>query len=197
MARRASQDSLVLRVFLAVRESQEEATRAPLGTEESLATRASLVFLDYLAPRDRKAPICPARFPESPENPDTPVSPDDQGLRGSLVSLETPAVQVLTVPKVKGEIQDTEDNQDPKDSRDREETPVFLVVRPLVSMVLVEKTECRVFLEPRASPERCWGPRLDLLESTASLGVPETRASPGLLEDLVHLVWMGVLECLG
>lgn len=197
LARRASLDSPVLRVFLEVRESQGEVTVGPPGTGASLGTLASPAFPEHLVSQERKAPISLALFLESLENPVTLVSLDDQGLKGSLVSMETLDVLVLTEPKEKGVIQVTEDNQDPKVSQDPEETPVSQAGRALVLMEVGVKTECLASPELRASPERCWGPRLAPPASTASPGLPETRASLGLPEDLVHLVRMGVLVCLG
>lgn len=197
LARRASLDFPVLRVDLEVQERRGEATLGPPGTEASPVTLASLASLEHLVSLERKAPISPARFLESLESPDTLVSPDGQVIKAFLVPVETLDVLVLTVPKEKGENRATEANQDPKVSPDQEEIPVSQAVHPPVIMEIVGRTECLASPELRASLERCWGPRLDLLGSTASLGLQETRASLGLLEDLVHPVQMGVLECLG
>lgn len=111
--------------------------------------------------------------------------------------METQDVLVLTEPKETEEIQATEANQDPKVSQDPEVTPVSQEFPAPVLMEVVGRTECLVSLELRASPERCWGPLLDLPGVTASLGAPETRACLGLPEDLEPLVWMDVLASLG
>lgn len=196
-ARRASLDSPELRVVLEGRESQGWATLGPPGTEGSLGSLVSLASPERLVFPERKAPICPAPSPESLESPVSPVSLDDQELKGCLVPMETQVVLVLTEPKEKEEIQATEANQDSKVSQDPEETPVSQEYPAPASMELVGRTECLVYPELRASPERCWGPLLDLPEATAFLGPPETRASLGLPEDLEPLVWMDVLDSLG
>lgn len=197
LARRASRDSLELRVFLEVQGSQEEATLGPPGTEESLETRVALAYLEHPVSPERKVQPCPARYPESLESPATLVSPDDQVIKDSLVPVETAVVLVSMEPKEKEESQVTEDSQDHKVFRDPEGTPVSQGDQDPVTMVGEGRTVCLVSLERRASPERCWGPRLGLPGPTASLGLPETRASLGLPGGLVHLVWTVGLECPG
>lgn len=197
LARRASLDSPVLRVDLEVRGRRGEATLGPPGTEASPGTLASPASPEHVVTLERKEPISPARSLESLESPVTLVFRDGQGIKGSLVPVETLDVLVLTVPKEKGENRATEANQAPKVSPDQEENLVSQAVQAPVSMEVVGRTACQASPELRASLERCWGPRLDLLGPTASLGLQETRASLGLLEDLVHPVRMGVLEFLG
>lgn len=87
-----------------------------------------------------------------------------------------------------------EDNQVHKDSQVRGEILVSLEFLAPVLTAVVVKMEYLVFLEVRASPERCWGPSLDHLEATASQEHPETRACLGTLEDPEHLVWTVALE---
>lgn len=193
-ARRASRVSLERRVFPEAWARQGAATLGPPGTEESPETPVSPVYPEHPVSPERKVQPCPARYLESLENPATPVSPDDQVTKGCLVLVETMVVLVSMDPKEKEETQVTEGSQDHKASRAPEETPVFQALRQGVSMVLEERTVCPVSLERKANPERCWGPRLGLPESTASQELPETRASLEPPVDLVHLVWMGALE---
>lgn len=195
LARRASLDSLELRVFLEVQESQGEVMVGPPGTEESLETRVSPAYPEHLVSLERKVQTSPAPYPESLVNPVILGSPDDQVIKGCLVLVETMGVQVLMDLKEKEESQVTEDNQDHKASRDPEETPVSQALRHLLTTVLGERTVCPVFLEERVSPERCWGPRLVPPGRTASPELPETKASLGLPEDLAHLVWMDAQVC--
>uniref|UniRef100_A0AAV2KK58 Uncharacterized protein n=1 Tax=Knipowitschia caucasica TaxID=637954 RepID=A0AAV2KK58_KNICA len=102
--------------------------------------------------------------------------------------METQVVLVLTEPKEKEEIQVMEANKDCKVSLDPEGTLDSQVCQGPVQMESAGRMVCLVFLEQRASLERCWGPLLGPLDPTAFLGPLETRGSLALLEDLVHLV---------
>lgn len=61
-------------------------------------------------------------------------------------------------------------------------------VQDRVLMVQVGRMAFPVFLEPRASLERYWGPLLEILEETVHLDSQEIRVFQGRLESLDDLV---------
>lgn len=193
LVKRVSLDSRGLRVFPVVLVSLEGGTPGLPGSEESPETPVHQVCPVSLVFPERKAKISPALFPESWETPVILVSRDDQVLKGSLEAMVILEVLVLMDPKEREEILVMEANLDHKVSQDPEVTPVSQESRGPVLMVPVVRTVCLGFRERKASPGRCWGPLLELLGLTATLGPPETKASLGRPEDLEHLVSMGAL----
>lgn len=81
-------------------------------------------------------------------------------------------------------------------SLDPEGTPELQVLQDRFMTEAGGRMAFQGVLEPRASPERYWEPHLEVQDRTVYQESPETRASPGHLEDLDHLVGLRQRELL-
>lgn len=190
MERKVSLDTLGLKVFLVVLVSLGWAMLEHLDSEERLESLVYLVYLDSRVYRDQVDKCCRAPFRVRSETLVSLGYLDGLALKVSQVSLEVQGVQGWMVEKEKGETLVLVASLDHKVSLDQEVTLELQEFQDRVLMVQVGRMVFQVFLEPRDSLERYWGPLLEILEGTVHLDSQEIRVYQGRQEPLDGLVAM-------